>query len=133
MKYIKIYEDYNFFLLKIDIDGIFIDLKDLGFSISFIPCIENSNEYFLLEINTPDGLFDFTSYKYIKLVRECILMYLDYMKYRYKKITIKYEYYYLSGRGTTEVVNARTLLLYPKYTPRLKGHVYKINIKIKKK
>ena len=39
---------------------------------------------------------------------------------------------YENGKPKWKVVhNARTLLLYPKYTPRLKGHVYKINIKIK--
>jgi hypothetical protein len=134
MKYIKIYEYYNseydFSLLKIDIEGIFVEVKDLGYKIFIFPSIDKNYENFLIEINAPVGI-DITGRDRV-LVRECIKMCIDYLKYKCGDIIIRYKYYTRNSDGSyAGAINARTLLLDDKYSSRINNHVYKIEVIVK--
>jgi hypothetical protein len=138
MKYIKIYEEFKpFEKLKTDIEGIFVDLKDLRYEIS----VEDLSGYFLLELQAPNGV-DMRSEKHREIIKECILMYIEYMRiyYREQTRTLFTNYvYYFSGKWPLprnehpfHKVRSKDMLLYSEYYDILKKPVIKMDIKIKK-
>lgn len=140
MKYIKIYEEFKpFDHLKRDIEGIFIDLKDLGYEIS----VDDLPNYFLLELCPPNGV-DMRSKKHRVIIKECILMYIEYMKIYYRefsspirKYTLFTNYIYYFNIDyidkNKDIVRSSDMLLEPNYYNILRRPVIKMGIKIKKK
>jgi hypothetical protein len=131
MKYIKIYEEYKpFENLKTDIECIFVDLKDLRYEIS----VEDLSGYFLLELRPPNGV-DMRSEKNREIIKECILMYIEYMRIYYREPTgtlfANYVYYF-SGRNEHPKVKTKDMLLNSEYYDILNKPVIKMDIKIKK-
>jgi hypothetical protein len=142
MKYIKIYEEFKpFENLKKDIEGIFVDLKDLRYSVvisNYGRRVDKLDTSFELELTAPSEVDMNGSDR--ELIIDSIKMYVDYMKHYYKSIVIKYKHYLTrksslnNGYNYLEVVNSRTLLLEHNNANRLKNNVYitdKIQILVK--
>jgi hypothetical protein len=123
MRIIKLFENYKpWSILKGDIESIFVELKDLGYQIY----VAQLSDCFLVKLSTPPGI-DMGSYDKVNLVKECILMYNDYIRDYFDNynVDISYEYHIISRIGTK--VEKRRRLDFS----QLNGPVTKIGIIVK--
>ncbi len=140
MKYVKVYEEFRpFDHLKRDIEGIFVELKDLRYEIS----VDDLPNYFLLELCPPNEV-DMRSKKHRDIIKECVLMYIEYMRIYYREFSspnrsytlfTNYLYYFseIIHDKKSDMVKSKDMLLEPKYYNILRKPVIKMGIKIKKR